>query len=73
MKYVVASQKYLYSFVPCLVKNRNMKMIKLRIKQLEQQIKNLQDEEWNYITRITLEQYYHHLHNLYQEYNKENW
>lgn len=50
-----------------------MKMIKLRIKQLEQQIKNLQDEEWNYITRITLEQYYHHLHNLYQEYNKENW
>ena len=58
---------------PCLVKTRNGKMIKTRIDQLEEQIKNLQNEEWNYITRITLENYYHHLHKLYQEYNQERW
>jgi hypothetical protein len=46
-------------------------MIKTRINQLEEQIKNLQNEEWNYITRITLENYYQHLHQLYQEYNQE--
>jgi hypothetical protein len=48
-------------------------MIKTRINQLEEQIKNLQNEEWNYITRsiLTLENYYQHLHQLYQEYNQE--
>jgi hypothetical protein len=58
---------------PCLVKTRNGKMIKTRIDQLEEQIKNLQNEEWNYITRITLENYYHHLNKLYQEYNQDRW
>jgi|TARA_R110000796_G_scaffold31431_3_gene83358 serine kinase of HPr protein (carbohydrate metabolism regulator) len=46
-------------------------MIKTRINQLEEQIKILQKEEWNYLTRITLEKYYNNLHQLYQEYNQE--
>ena len=46
-------------------------MIKTRIDQLEKQIKKLTESEWDYITRITLENYYYHLHRLYEEYNRE--
>ena len=48
-------------------------MIKTRIEELENAISELWTQELNYINRITLETYYHHLYKLYQKYNSERW
>lgn len=48
-------------------------MIKIRIEELENAISEIWTQEKTYINRITLENYYRHLYQLYQEYNSERW
>ena len=48
-------------------------MIMSKIKKIEDEIENLKEHKDEYIVRITLENYYQHLHQLYQDYNGERW
>ncbi len=48
-------------------------MIMSKIKKIENEIQKLKENQDEYIVRITLENYYHHLHQLYRDYNAERW
>lgn len=41
------------------------------IEKIEKQIQEIKKNGDEYIVRITLESYYHHLHKLYQIYNND--
>ena len=41
------------------------------IEKLEKEIQELKKKDDDYIVRITLETYYHHLYKLYQRYNRK--
>jgi hypothetical protein len=48
-------------------------MEKTLIEKIEKQIQEIKNNDDEYIVRITLESYYHHLHKLYQIYNNDRW
>jgi len=45
-------------------------MINQQIKELENAVEEKRKEEWNYVTRVALQNYYQHLADLYNEYNQ---
>ena len=54
-----------------LWRNREYEMEIILIEKLEKEIQELKKKDDDYIVRITLETYYHHLYKLYQRYNRK--